>query len=314
MAKKQAKKTSISTGTIAKNKKAYFNFEIVEKFAEGTNGTFKVPEILCNQAALGTNWDLSSVSVKKDGMVAVIRINRPEAMNALNSKVLSDLARAVMEVEEDDEIRAVIVTGEGTAFVAGADIREMLTKTPLEARKFTQLGQSVFKRIENLSKPVIAAVNGFALGGGAELALACDFIIASTKAKFGLPEVGLGIHPGFGGTQRLPRTIGKAKAKELIYTGKIIDAAEAERIGLVNRVVGHTELFSEAKKVAKIIAAKGPIAVALAKSTINKGFETDLNTALAYETESVSLTFSTEDKNEGMSAFVEKRKPEFKGK
>ena len=214
---------------------------------------------------------------------------------------------------EDDDIACVIITGEGKAFVAGADIKEMLGKNPIEARKFTQLGQDVFRDIENMNKPVIAAVNGFALGGGCELALTCDLIIASENAKFGLPEVGLGIHPGFGGTQRLPRLIGKAKAKELIFTGEMLDAKEAQRIGLVNMVTSSERLLEEVKAIASKIATKAPIAIQLAKSAINKGCDMDLNRGLAYEVESVAMTFSTKDSKEGMKAFTERRKPKFKG-
>ena len=236
------------------------------------------------------------------------------AMNALNSDVLEDLRVALEVVEADPAIRVAIITGEGNAFVAGADIKEMVTKTPLEARAFTQLGHRVFRRIEEMDTIVIAAINGYALGGGMELALACDIILASEKARIGLPEVGLGIHPGFGGTQRLPRLVGRAKAKELILTTDQLSAAEAAAIGMVNRVFPADRLMEEAKAMARKIASKGPVAVKLAKHAVNRGVETDLGTALNYEVESVSLCFASEDRVEGLSAFVERRKPEFKGR
>jgi enoyl-CoA hydratase len=217
-------------------------------------------------------------------------------------------------IKSDDEIRIVIITGEGNSFVAGADIKEMMEKSPIAAREFTKYGQHVLKRLEDLEKPVIAAVNGFALGGGCELALACDMIIASDNAKIGLPEVSLGIHPGFGGTQRLPRLIGKARAKELIFTGDMITAQEAERIGLVNKIVPQDKLLDECRNLGARILTRGPVAVKLAKSAINRGNEMTLDEGMAYEIETVSLTFSTEDKTEGMDAFMSKRKPEFKGK
>jgi enoyl-CoA hydratase/3-hydroxyacyl-CoA dehydrogenase len=290
------------------------SFELVNEQAARSKGTFKVPDILTKQKETGIPWDLETVRLTKDDNIAIITMNRPEAMNALNSKVLSDLNDIVDSVQKDNDITAVIITGEGKAFVAGADIKEMMDKNPIEARKFTLLGQEVFRKIENMNKPVIAAVNGFALGGGCELALSCDIILASENAKFGLPEVGLGIHPGFGGTQRLPRLIGKAKAKELIFTGDTLDAKEAERIGLVNMVVASDKLPGAARSLAKKIASKAPIAIRLAKSAVNKGCEMDLDTGLLYEVESVSNTFSTKDSKEGMKAFTERRKPEFKGK
>jgi enoyl-CoA hydratase len=281
--------------------------------AAGSSGSFSVPEILRKQAESGLPWDLKTVRFSVEGKIAVITMNRPEAMNALNSKVLSDLQEIVGGLAANRDVHSVILTGEGKAFVAGADIREMMEKSPMEARKFTLLGQAVLKEIEDMDKPVIAAVNGVALGGGAELALACDIILASEKARLGFPEVGLGIHPGFGGTQRLPRLIGRARAKELIFTGDIIDAERAEKMGLVNRIVPSEILLSEARRMAERIAGKAPVAVRLAKSAINKGSDMDLDTGLAYEVESVSMTFSTRDSKEGMKAFTEKRKPDFSG-
>lgn len=290
------------------------SFDYVSEIAEKFGDVFKVPDILKKQAESKEPWDLKTVRLLKEDKIAIIKMDRPEALNALNSKVLSDLNEVVKQVQNDDDVSAVIITGEGRAFVAGADIREMLDKNPIEARDFTQLGQSVFKDIENINKPVIAAVNGVALGGGCELALACDIILASENAKLGFPEVGLGIHPGFGGTQRLPRLIGKARAKELIFTANILNANVAERIGLVNKVVPPDKLLEDAKALANKIARQAPLAIRLAKSAINKGCEMDLDTGLAYEVESVSIAFSTNDSKEGMKAFTERRKPNFKGK
>ncbi len=289
-------------------------YKIINEFADRTDGKFAVPANLKAQAELGKPWEIKYVSLKRDNDLAIITMNRPEAMNALNSKVLTDLQDALKQINDDPSVRSVIITGAGNAFVAGADIKEMVTKTPEEAREYTQFGHDVFNQIELLPKPVIAAVNGYALGGGCELALACDLIIASNKAKLGLPEVGLGIHPGFGGTQRLPRLVGKAKAKELIFTTDIINAEEAARIGLVNKVVAPEKLLTETKKVAAKIARQGPVAIKLAKSVINRGLNVDLQTGLGYELDSVTEAFTTEDKTEGMNAFIEKRKPEFKGK
>ena len=207
------------------------------------------------------------------------------------------------------------MTGAGEkAFVAGADITEMKDLNTMEGRKFSILGNKVFRRLENLEKPVIAAVNGFALGGGCELAMACDIRLASEKAKFGQPETGLGITPGFGGTQRLPRLVGTGMAKELIYTGKIIKADEALRIGLVNRVVEVDKLMEEAKNLAETIAANAPIAVKLSKTAINRGVQCDIDTALMYEAEAFGECFSTADQKEGMTAFVERRDKNFQNK
>jgi enoyl-CoA hydratase/3-hydroxyacyl-CoA dehydrogenase len=259
-------------------------------------------------------WTLRNVKVVKDGKIAFVFMDRAESMNALNSKVLGDLECALYELEADKSIHVIILTGEGSAFVAGADIKEMMAKTPLQAREFTAFGQRVIGKLETIDKVVIAAVNGYALGGGCELALACDMIVASDKAMLGLPEVSLGIHPGFGGTQRLPRLIGRNRAKELIFTGDMIGAKEAERIGLVNRVVPAGELLDVARKIAAKILTRGPVAVKLAKDAVNRGLEMDLNKGLAYEVECISVGFSSDDAKEGMKAFVEKRRPDFKGK
>ena len=215
---------------------------------------------------------------------------------------------------EDNGILAVVLTGEGRAFVAGADISEMKSKNAIEGEIFGKLGASVFRKIELLPKPVIAAVNGFSLGGGCELAMSCDIRLASAKAKFGQPEVGLGITPGFSGTQRMPRLIGMGKAKELIYTADIIDAAEAYRIGLVNHVYEPEALMEEAMKMAEKIASKAPIAVKNSKEAINRGIQTDMDSAVAIEAYLFGLCFASEDQKEGMTAFFEKRKANFQNK
>ena len=252
--------------------------------------------------------------IQDNGAVRVIKINNPEALNALNTAILKELDAAFTEVEEDNGILAVVLTGEGRAFVAGADISEMKSKNAIEGEIFGKLGASVFRKIELLPKPVIAAVNGFALGGGCELAMSCDIRLASAKAKFGQPEVGLGITPGFSGTQRMPRLIGMGKAKELIYTADIIDAAEAYRIGLVNHVYEPEALMEEAMKMAEKIASKAPIAVKNSKEAINRGIQTDMDSAVAIEAYLFGLCFASEDQKEGMTAFFEKRKANFQNK
>ena len=287
---------------------------ILTDYSQITNGVWHVPENIKQLGAENKPWPIHFVSWYKENFLGYIHMNRPEALNALNSKVLKDLENAIEDLGKDDEIRALIITGNGNAFVAGADIKEMMGQTLEESREYTRYGQEVFSKIENLNKPVIAAVNGFALGGGCELALACDIIVASQKARFGLPEVNLGIHPGFGGTQRLPRLIGKARAKELIFTGNMISGEEAFEIGLANKIVPPEKLMEEAKNIAKTIAAKGPIAVSQAKQAINKGIEVELEEGLNMELDSIAIAFNTEDKKEGMEAFVQRRKPDFKGK
>jgi enoyl-CoA hydratase len=250
-----------------------------------------------------------NILLEKKGKVAILKINRPNALNALNTATIVELEKGIKELDEDQEIKVIILTGEGKAFVAGADIAEMKDMTALQAREFSKLGQKVFASLENLEKPVIAAVNGFALGGGCELALACDFRIASDKAKLGQPEVNLGVIPGFAGTQRLSRIVGTAIAKELIFTGDMIDAQIAFSIGLVNKVFPAEELMPKVMEIAEKIASKGPIAVKLAKTAINKGIETDLATGSSYEMEAFGICFSTGEPKEGMGAFLEKRKP-----
>jgi enoyl-CoA hydratase len=252
---------------------------------------------------------------EKQGNIAVVTVNRPKALNALNAATLQELADMFDELAKDETVYAVVLTGAGEkAFVAGADISFMKDLTAVEAREFALLGQAAFNKIENLPQPVIAAVNGFALGGGCELAMSCDIRLASENAKFGQPEVNLGVPPGFAGTQRLPRLVGKGVAKELLYTADMIDAAEAHRIGLVNKVYVADELMAAAMKMAGKIAAKGQIAIRLTKSAVNQGLEMDLARGMAYEAEVFGLVFSTEDQKEGMTAFLEKRKAEFKGK
>lgn len=247
--------------------------------------------------------------------IGLVTLNRPKALNALNQATLEELDKLADEIAKDASVKVVILTGSGEkAFVAGADITEMQSKSAIEGRNFGKLGQAVFNKIENLPQPVIAAVNGFALGGGCELAMACDIRIASEKAKFGQPEVTLGITPGFAGTQRLARLVGKGRSKELLFTGDVIDANEAYRIGLVNKVVAADQLMAAAKALAEKIMSRAPVAVQLCKAAVNEGLDTDLETGVAYEAEVFGLCFATADQKEGMSAFVEKRKASFQGK
>lgn len=258
--------------------------------------------------------DYQFLLVQYDESVATVTINRESALNALNKELLEELSLCFRELEDNDDVDVVILTGAGRSFVAGADIGEMAPLSAVEGAAWGKKGMAVFRQIENLSKPVIAAVNGFALGGGCEISMACDIRIASTKAKFGQPEVGLGITPGFGGTQRLARLVGEGKAKQLIFTADIIDANEAYRIGLVDEIAEPDALMDEAMKMAKTIAAKARRAVALAKLAINTGIQTDIDSGMRIEEMAFGLCFSTEDQKEGMKAFFEKRKPEFKKK
>jgi enoyl-CoA hydratase len=251
-----------------------------------------------------------NIILEKEENIAVVTFNRPEAMNALNNQTRTEFAAAIAEVSADAEIKVLILTGNGKSFVAGSDIVEFKKTTPLAAHNITRLGEMV----EKLEKPVIAAVNGSCLGGGCEIAMGCDIIIASEKAKFGQTEINIGIIPGGGGTQRLQRLIGSCRAKELIYTGDIIGAEEADRIGLVNRVVPMDELMPTAKEMAKKIATKSAAALKLAKTAINRGMRTDLESGLKYEYELYSLSLTLEDKVEGVNAFLEKRAPKFVGR
>ena len=250
---------------------------------------------------------MSFVTLEHRGLVGLITMNRPEALNALNDQVLRELDAVLDQVEADDSILVAVITGAGRSFVAGADIGQMSTLTAAEAKAFGVLGNRVFLKLENLTKPTIAAVNGFALGGGCELSMACDIRVASEKAKFGQPEVGLGITPGFGGTQRLPRIVGVSKAMELILTAKTIKADEAKAIGLVSEVYPAEELMDKAMELANAICANAQIAVCESKRCIRMGMQTDIHTGSAFEAEAFGVTCGTEDKNEGMGAFLEKR-------
>nr|WP_094605702.1 short-chain-enoyl-CoA hydratase [Sporomusa silvacetica] len=257
----------------------------------------------------------NNVLYQTDNGIGMITLNRPKALNALNSGLLKELDSLLDEIAQDDNVKVVIITGSGDkAFVAGADISEMQSMSALAGRTFGKFGQAIFSKLENIPQPVIAAVNGFALGGGCELAMACDIRIASEKAKFGQPEVSLGIVPGFGGTQRLSRLIGKGRAKELLYTADIVDAQEAYRLGLVNIIAPADELISTAKALAEKILSRAQVPVQLCKAAVNTGMDTDLESGIAYEAEVFGLCFATADQKEGMTAFVGKRKPNFTGK
>ena len=249
-----------------------------------------------------------TIRYEKQENIGIITIDRPEALNALNSTVILELIDVIGQVEQDGELRALIITGEGRSFVAGADIGEQCPMDLTAGRNWGRRGSALMRRIEKLEIPTIAAVNGFALGGGCELAMACDIIVASEKAKFGQPEVTLGITPGFSGTQRLPRRVGIAKAKELIFSGKVIGAAEAEKIGLVNAVYAPEELIPGAIAMAKSFTANAPIAVKYSKACIDRGMQMDIDDGIALENELFAMCFATADQKEGMSAFVEKRK------
>ncbi len=254
------------------------------------------------------------IKVEKKQGVATIIINRPKVLNALNDETIKEIIAAIDNLEQDESIKSVIFTGEGKAFIAGADISQMAEMTPLEAKKFSELGHSMLDRIEQSRLIFIAAVNGFALGGGCETLAAMDMVIASNKAVFGQPEINLGISPGFGGTQRLARIVGKMKAKELLLTGRNVTAEEAVRIGLANMVVDENDLMDQAEKIAGKIASKSAVQTQFIKELINKGIEVDLKTGNALEISYFSSSFSTHDQKEGMRAFLEKRKPSFKGK
>ena len=251
---------------------------------------------------------------KVDG-IGTITVNRPKVLNALNKQTMMELKDVVGKIATDPEVAVLIITGSGEkSFVAGADIGEMRNLSAMEGRAWSKYSQGVFNEIENLPQPVIAAVNGYALGGGCELAMSCDIRVAAEKARFGQPEVLLGVVAAFAGTQRLPRLVGKGRAKELLFTGDQITAVEAYRIGLVNKVVTGEELISVAKELALKIMSRGPIAVSLSKAAVNEGMDMDFESAQAYEAEVFGLCFATADQTEGMSAFVEKRKANFTGK
>jgi len=260
--------------------------------------------------------EYESILVAREEQIATVTFNRPKVLNALTKATMRELSAALDELDQDPAVRCIILTGAGEkAFVAGADISELRAiRSAPDGAAFARRGQAILFKIENLEKPVIAAINGYALGGGCELAMACDVRIASDTAKLGLPEINLGIIPGYGGTQRLPRLVGKGRAKWMILTGEMISAPEALRIGLVDLVVPAAELMGKARELAKTIAAKAPLAVAWAKRSINVGAETDLATACAYEASQFGLVCGTEDRIEGTSAFLEKRAPQFQGK
>ena len=246
--------------------------------------------------------------------IAIIRFNRPKALNAINPTVIKEMSDALDKITADSSIRVLILTGEGDkAFVAGADIATMRDFTPLEGRAFSRQGQDLLLQLEALPIPVIACVNGFALGGGNEVAMACDFVYAAESAQFGQPEINLGIIPGFGGTQRLARLVGKSMAKELCMTGVMIGAQEAKTLGLINKVFPKESLWEETLKMAKLLAAKGRVSLRAVKDTIDRGYDQDLRTGCYIEADAFGICMASADSHEGMGAFLEKRKPEFKG-
>jgi enoyl-CoA hydratase len=252
---------------------------------------------------------MNNLLLEVENGIAVVTINRPKSLNALNSETLAELSECFSDIEKRDDVKVLILTGSGEkSFVAGADISEMVNNDTIGGRKMALLAKAAFEKLENMRQVTIAAVNGFALGGGCEIAMACDIRVASENAKFAQPEVGLGTIPGFGGTQRLARLVGKGRAKELIFTTDMIDAQEAYRIGLANKVVPLAELLDKCKEMAKKIMAQSSYAVSLAKAAINAGLDVDLNSGLKLEADLFGLTFATADKKEGMTAFVEKRK------
>lgn len=286
---------------------------LVERLHAQWGDALPVPESLAMLAETGGAWELPKVHVSQEGPAAVLTIQRPEALNALNAGVLADLDDAITLAERTPGVRAIVLTGEGTAFVSGADIKAMADKTPWEARAYAQLGQRVTRRLEKSELPVIAAVNGYAFGGGLELALAADILLVAEEATLGLPEVSLGIQPGFGGSQRLPRRIGRQAALEIILTGRRFSGTEAAALGLALRSVPRSELMGVALELVDAVAANAPLAVASAKASVHRGIETDLDAGLALELESSSLLFGTADQKEGMQAFLERRKPAFQG-
>src|SRR5918992_407018 len=253
-----------------------------------------------------------SVRVERDERIAVVTLDRPEQLNALSTQLMNELVGVLEELDADPGIRCIVLTGSERAFAAGADIDEMADATAMDMLAQRRVEQ--WDAIRTLRTPLVAAVSGWCLGGGCELAMACDLIVASESAKFGQPETGLGIIPGAGGTQRLTRAVGKAKAMDVILTGRFLDAREAERAGLVARVVAPEAWLDEAKRVAQEIAAKGPVAQRLAKEAVNRAFESTLETGLDFERKALYLAFASEDAKEGLTAFTEKRKPNFRGR
>src|SRR6266571_3698557 len=265
--------------------------------------------------SVASTLKLENVLYEKKGPIAYVALNRPKVLNALNNVTIAELKAAFEDARVDSTVRGVILTGAGDkAFAAGADVREVINDTAIEAEEHTRFGQAVTSLIENLGKPVIAAVNGFALGGGCELAMACTIRIAAESAKFGQPEVKLGVMPGYGGTQRMPRLVGRSRALKLILSGDIIDAAEAYRIGLVDELVPDAHLIERAEIVLKKIIANAPLSVKYALEAVNKGLETSVAEGLLIEASLFAVCASTDDKKEGTSAFLEKRAPKFQGK
>lgn len=255
-----------------------------------------------------------NILITQEEGIATITFNRPKVLNALNLALLNELSRAVDEIVENSDTRVLVLTGAGDkAFVAGADIKELSGLSALQAKSYAQKGQNIINKIESLPIPVIAAVNGYALGGGTEMALVCDFIYASEKASLGLPETNLGLIPGFGGTQRLSRLIGPNQAKELIFTGKIIPASQALSLGLVNQVFPQESLMDEVMATARLLASKAKVSLRAAKEAVDNGLNTDLVTGLRIEQDAFAICMASEDAQEGTSAFIEKRKPVFKG-
>jgi len=255
--------------------------------------------------------EFKNLIVEIDGKIAIVKINRPQVLNAMSSETAVELESAMHELNENKEVRVIIITGEGKAFVAGADIQELSRFNSLEAREFGKLGRRVLAYIENMEKPAIAAINGYAFGGGCEIALACDIRIAGERASFGQPELKLGIIPGWAGTQRLSRLVGIGKAKEIIFTGDPINAQESLRIGFVNKVVPDENLMEEAKKFAEKMLLTGPTALKLAKTVINRGLDSNFTTGASYESEAFGVCFSTPEAKEGIDAFLNKRKPKW---
>jgi enoyl-CoA hydratase len=258
--------------------------------------------------------DFDNLLYEREDFIVTLTINRPQTMNALNRETLVELRAAFEAFQHDQAARVLIITGAGDkAFVAGADIAAMASMTQEQAEEFARLGQGLTSLIESVPKAIIAAVNGYALGGGCELAMACDFILASDNARFGQPEVGLGLIPGFGGTQRLARVVGRARAKQLIFTGEIIKAARAAELGLANAVYPRLELLDAARRIARDIAAKGPLAVGAAKRALNRGYDLTLEVGMEFEAMLFGSMFKTDDMREGTGAFLDKRKPTFTG-
>ena len=264
------------------------------------------------EGAQGAGEPLVLVERQAEQRTALVRLNRPRQLNALNAQVMDELCSALEELDRDDEVRVIVVTGNERAFAAGADIGEMAGASPIDMLRGNRIGQ--WDRVRRISKPVIAAVNGWCLGGGCELAMTLDVVVAGEGAKFGQPEINIGVIPGAGGTQRLTRAIGKAKAMAMILTGEPITAAEAERLGLVARVTQDELVVEDALALAASIATKSPVALRLAKEAINAAYEMPLTDALAYERRLFYLLFASEDQKEGMAAFLEKRQPDFKGR